>query len=119
VALCLDNIAHRRFALQNLKIAMKLIQKMNYSNYNGKRTRADFARDLIETQDFVGMIIEDLSSYVDFSNTLVKRAVLTKENVKTLELDGNHLFTHFKNLNSRLKRLKTLLHIAREKLSTN
>lgn len=119
MALCLDNITHRRFALQNLKIAMKLIQKMNYSNYNGKKTRADFARDLIETQDFVGMIIEDLSSYVDFSNTLVKRAVLTKENVKTLELDGNHLFTHFKNLNSRLKRLKTLLHFAREKLSTN
>ena len=48
-----------------------------------------------------------------------ERHLITKENVKTLELDGNHLFTHFKNLNSRLKRLKTLLHIAREKLSTN
>lgn len=91
---------------------------MNFSNYNGKRTRTDFAKDLIETQDFVGMIIDDLGRYVDYSNRLVVGGILTKENVRTFELDGNHLFSHFKNLNSRLKRLKTLLHIAQEKLSS-
>lgn len=31
VALCLDNIAHGRYALQNLKIAVKIISKMNNS----------------------------------------------------------------------------------------
>lgn len=91
---------------------------MNFSNYNGKRTRTDFSKDLIETQDFVGMIIDDLGRYVDYSNRLVEGGMLTKENVRTFELDGNHLFSHFKNLNSRLKRLKTLLHIAQEKLSS-
>jgi hypothetical protein len=64
------------------------------------------------------MIIDDLDSYVQVSNSFVRRGVLTKENVKTLELDGNHLFTHFKNLTSRLKRLKIILHIAKEKLSS-
>jgi hypothetical protein len=43
---------------------------------------------------------------------------LTKENVKTLELEDNHFFTHFKNLASRLKRIRTLLHIAKLRLSS-
>ena len=33
VALCLDNISNNKHSLQNLKIAVKLIQKMNYSSY--------------------------------------------------------------------------------------
>jgi len=64
------------------------------------------------------MIIEDLENYIKFSNSLVKKGVLTKDNLKTLDLEEKHMFTHFKNLDSRLKRLKILLSIAKEKLST-
>lgn len=40
VAQCLDNISNKTFPLQNLKIAMKLIEKMSQSSYPaGKRTR--------------------------------------------------------------------------------
>jgi hypothetical protein len=40
VAQCLDNISHNKVPLQSLKIALKLIEKMNQSNYTtNKRTR--------------------------------------------------------------------------------
>jgi len=98
---------------------MKLIEKMSQSSYPaGKRTRQDFARDLVETQDFVGMIIEDLDAYIDFANTMVNKGELTAENLKTLELGNNHHFPHVKNLGSRLKRLGALLLYSKTRLTS-
>jgi hypothetical protein len=91
---------------------------MSFSSYNGKKTKNDFARELIENRDFIWIVIKDLDTYIQYSNTLVLNGSLTKDTVKTLELDGNHLFTHFKNLTSRLKRIKTLLHVAKLQLSS-
>jgi hypothetical protein len=34
IASCIDNISHNKLPLQNLKIAMKLIEKMNQNQYN-------------------------------------------------------------------------------------
>ena len=103
-----------------MKIAVKLIQKMNYSSYQGKRTRADFSKDLLETQDFVNMVITDLDQYIEFSNSLVQKGVLDLETLKTLDLSeyDNQLYTHFKNLKTRIKRLKTVVHIAKEKITS-
>ena len=44
IAQCIDNISHNKLPLQNLKICMKLIEKMNQNQYNAqKKTRQDFA----------------------------------------------------------------------------
>ena len=92
---------------------------MNCTNYGGaRRTRQDFAQDLVETQDFVGMIIDDLDQYVDFANILVKKGDLTLENHRTLELGDNHMFPHSKNLQSRLKRLTRLLSYSKTRLTS-
>jgi len=64
------------------------------------------------------MIIEDLDQHVEFANTLVKKGDLTLENHKTLDLGENHMFSHFKNLKSRLKRLKALLIYSKTRLSS-
>jgi len=117
VAQCLDNIGNNRLPLQNLKIALKLIEKMNCSSYAAQqRTRQDFAEALVETQDFDALIVADLSSYVEYANSLAKKGELTVENHKSLEMGDNHPFTHFKNLKSRLKRLRALLLFARTRL---
>jgi hypothetical protein len=118
VALCVQNIENDSHSLQNLKITTKLISKMSFSSYNGKKTKNDFAKELIETKDFIWIIIKDLDRYTEYSNSLFKRGALTKENVKTFELEDNHFFTHYKNLNSRLKRIKALLHTAKMKLTS-
>jgi hypothetical protein len=98
---------------------MKLIEKMSQGSYPaGKRTRQDFARDLVETQDFVGVVIEDLDAYIDFANTMVRKGELTADNIKTLELGSNHHFPHFKNLGSRLKRLRALLLYSKTRLTS-
>lgn len=121
VARCLDNISHQKYPLQNLKIAMKLIEKMNTGSYQapiGRRNRQEFAQDLVETQDFAGLIISDLEAYIEYANTLVQRGELTVDNHKTLELGGYHMFTHFKNLKSRLKRLRALLVYSKKRLTS-
>lgn len=118
VALCVQNIEKDSYSLQNLKITTKLISKMSFSSYNGKKTKNDYARELIETKDFIWVIIKDLERYTEYSNSLFKRGALTRENVKTFELEDNHFFTHFKNLSSRLKRIKALLHTAKMQLTS-
>ena len=64
------------------------------------------------------MIIDDLDQHVDLANILVKKGELTLENHKTLELGQNHMFTHFKNLMSRLKRLRSLLIYSKTRLTS-
>jgi hypothetical protein len=64
VALCVQNIEKNRYSLQNLKITTKLISKMSFSSYNGTKTKGDFAKELIETKDFIWVIINDLDSYI-------------------------------------------------------
>jgi len=64
------------------------------------------------------MIIDDLDQYVDFANILVKKGDLTLENHRTLELGDNHMFPHFKNLQSRLKRIKRLLSYSKRRLTS-
>ena len=64
------------------------------------------------------MIIEDLENYINFSNSLVKKGVLTKDNIRTLDVEDKHMFTHFKNLDSRLKKLRIVLQLAQEKISS-
>jgi hypothetical protein len=56
---------------------------------------------------------------MDFANTMVKKGELTSDNIKTLELGNNHHFPHFKNLGSRLKRLKALLLYSKSKLTSD
>lgn len=119
IAQCLDNISNNKYPLQNLKIAMKLMEKMNTNAYGAqpnKRTRQEFAQDLIQTQDLDSMIIRDLDQYVQHANAACKRGELTAANLKTQELGDNHPFPHIKNLKSRLKRLTSLLQFAKAKL---
>ena len=71
----------------------------------------------MQTQDFDGMIIADLSSYVDYANALFKKGELTIDNFKSIEVGDNHPFTHFKNLTSRLKRLRSLLLLSKTSLT--
>ena len=99
------------------KIAMKLVDKMSQSSYTaGKVTRQDFARDLVVTQEFDGMIVSDLDAYITHANSLFKKGELTADNLKTFEMGSNHPFTHFKNLKSRLKRLRSLLLYSKSRL---
>jgi hypothetical protein len=65
------------------------------------------------------MVITDLDNYIEFSNSLVLKGVLDLETLKTLDLseNDNQMFTHFKNLKKRIKRLKTVCHIAKEKIT--
>ena len=90
---------------------MSLIDKMSQGSYtSGKKTREDFSKEIVEQADFANLIINDLDRYIQFANTLVKKGELTADNYKTFENMGeSYLFTHFKNLKSRLKRLKTIL----------
>ena len=96
---------------------MKLVDKMSQNSYtSGKITRQDFARDLVVTQEFDGLIVSDLDAYITHANALFKKGELTQENQKTLDLGTNHPFTHFKNLKSRLKRLRSLLLYSKSRL---
>ena len=117
IAQCLDNISNGRLPLQNLKIAVKLIERMTQGAYGAtRRTRQDFAHDLIETQEVDELLIRDLESYMAFANGLVAKGELRDDNRHSLELPGQHPFTHLKNIKSRLKRLRSLLMFARAKL---
>ena len=64
VGLCVENIEKNKFSLQNLKIITKLISKMSFSSYQGKKTKNDFAKELIENKDFIWIIIKDLDTYI-------------------------------------------------------
>jgi hypothetical protein len=110
VSQAIDNITSEKLPLQNLKIAKKLIEKMNTSQYPaGKRTRKDFLCDLIEHQDFITILIDDMENYITFANSVVEKGDLNPDTVKTYEHEGAHLFTHFKNVRSRLKILRNML----------
>jgi hypothetical protein len=54
---------------------------------------------------------------VAYANSLVQKGELTAENRGSLVLSDNHPFNHFKNLKSRLKRLRSLLLHSKGKLS--
>jgi hypothetical protein len=98
---------------------MNLIDKMSQGSYSaGKKSREDFSREIIEESDFANLIINDLDRYISYANNLAKRGELTAENHKTLELGDQYLFTHFKNLKSRLKRLKTILLYSKLRLTS-
>lgn len=106
----IDNITSEKLPLQNLKIAKKLIEKMNTNNYPaGKRTRKDFLSDLIEHQDFITILIDDMENYITFANIVVEKGDLNLDTVKTYEHEGSHLFSHLKNVRSRLKILRHML----------
>jgi hypothetical protein len=55
------------------------------------------------------LIIQDLETYVTYANSLISKGELNYENRGTFELGENHPFSHFKNIKSRLKRLRQLL----------
>lgn len=98
---------------------MKLVERMSPSVHTSpnRRTRQEFAQDLITTQQIDDLIISDLGNYIEFANTLVKKDDLTVETHKQLDMSDNHPFTHFKNLKSRLKRLRALLLWAKKPLN--
>jgi hypothetical protein len=50
-----------------------------------------------------------MEAYITFANTVVEKGDLNLETVKTYEHEGTHLFSHFKNVRSRLKILRNIL----------
>lgn len=96
---------------------MKLIERMNQTNYGAtqKRTRQEFAQDLLTSQEFDALIIRDLDAYITYANTRVQKGDLTADNRGTLELSDDHPFSHIRNIKSRLKRLRSLLNFAKGK----
>jgi hypothetical protein len=71
-----------------------------------KYYRQDFARDLIETQDIIQIIIDDLKDYVDYLNSLIASKKATVEQLKDMEHSDPHMFSHSKNIKTRIKRIK-------------
>jgi len=60
---------------------MKLIETMNQNNYtSSSKTRYDFSKDLLITQEFDELIIRDLDDYVTYANSIFKKGELTIEN---------------------------------------
>lgn len=89
VNMAIENIKAHNLPLQSVKIACKLIEKMNTSSYpQGKRTRKDFTEDLIDNQDFINILIADLNYYIDFANGIIDKGELTIDTVKTYEHEG-------------------------------
>lgn len=115
----IENIKAHNLPLQSLKIAIKMIEKMNTSNYpQGKRTRRDFTQDMIDNQDFIKILIDDLNYYIEFANGIIDKGELTVDTVKTYEHEGKQMFPHYKNIRSRLKIIRKVLIFADRKLTS-
>jgi hypothetical protein len=118
IALCIDNISSRKMSLQSLKMGFKLMEKLTQRIYNKDQNyREDFVRELVQSQDLVQIIIEDLKDYISFANELVRTKTVTEQQLKVMEHQGKHLFTHSKNIKSRLKRMARILQFAKVPLT--
>lgn len=59
-----------------------MIERWTQSPYpaNSKKTRQELAQELVEQRNFLGLIINDLDRYIEFSNQCVKNGELTVKN---------------------------------------
>lgn len=95
-------------SLQCIRIIQKLLDSIPKDKVGNLTSGSEIATSLIEQYHLIGIVIFDLSAYIDRVNTEWDKGTIHPENIDSVEMLGLP-FTHRSNIAARLAFIRQLL----------